>query len=825
MTLSPLPIDAQLPEIVRAMRELKSLVLTATPGAGKTTRLPPELLQSVSGKILVLQPRRLAAVAACERVAMERGWKVGAEVGYQVRFESRVSSATRLIFMTDALLLRRLLDDPELNGVDLVVIDEFHERNLNQDLILGSLRELQELGSAIKILIMSATLETDNLLNFLPGSSHIEVPGMVFPLEIRHSQQPLRLRTDFEFFERATAAAESACGQTSGDVLMFLPGTGEIARVEEKLTERGLRRRILPLHGSLSLAHQQEVLKRGSSPRLILATNVAEASVTVPGVDFVIDTGVAKVMEMNPRSGFSSLELIRISLFNARQRAGRAAREKAGVCWRLWTEHEEVTQARELPPECRRVDLSQSLLWLANFGVSDFANFSWFEAPPAHLLNVCTRSLRETGALSADNHLTDFGRKLLRYPLPPRWGALLAKSEELGAGRLGARVAAMLNERDFADGAAANAGQECDIEHRLALLQDVLNGRRPGGVRLRQAETILQSARQLEDLVSKGPGEVELRRLLLLSQKDRLCRRRAGAERGVMVGGRGVRLNPQSQVRESEFFLALQGVDLPGQPDTMVSMACGLSKPFVLSTLKNEIETVEEIDFIEEKSQFFSKRVRKFRDLALDEPVLSPVDARQVQERMAENMIKKWNWIVSQNKKLGAWMERWRFLRQHAGDAVGEISDEEIVEIVKLAAFGKTKVSEVVEADWISYLEMVLPKESVRVLRDQVPEMFAAPSGFSHRIHYGEGHSAYVEVRLQEIFGLLESPKVVFGKIPLTFRLLSPAYRPVQVTSDLAGFWRSGYKEVRKELRARYPKHSWPEDPYSAKPEAKGRRR
>ncbi len=422
--LVKLPIDGMLEQIVATVAAHQNVVLTATPGAGKTTRLPPALLQAVQGKILVLQPRRMAAVAACSRVAEERGFRIGGpEVGYQVRFDSRVSRDTRLIFMTDALALRQLLADSELGQVGLVIIDEFHERNLNQDLVLGCLRELQELGSPIKILVMSATLDTRKLLDFLPGSVLVDVPGVIHPLEIRHSTYPLSQRTDFEFIERVVGTVELACEEQRGDVLVFLPGVGEIHRVREKLEERRSAREIQVLHGSLQLNEQQKVLRGGGErPRVILSTNVAEASVTVDGVDAVVDCGLARVLQTDWKTGFSALELSRIALFNARQRSGRAARQGPGVAWRLWTIHEEVTQVAELPAEVERSDLSAAFLLLAHLGVSDFANFSWLDSPPTALMKLAVHSLRAMGALDSSNRLTDLGRRLNQFPLPPRWG-------------------------------------------------------------------------------------------------------------------------------------------------------------------------------------------------------------------------------------------------------------------------------------------------------------------------------------------------------------------------------------------------------------------
>lgn len=839
--MNSLPIDSLLPEIVAGVKKHSNSILTATPGAGKTTRLPPELLKIFDGvehqitgqktqqKIVVLQPRRMAAVSACYRVAEERGWTVGEEVGYQVRFESKVSKNTRLIFMTDALLLRKMVDDPELNDIGLVVLDEFHERTLNQDLLLGALRELQELGRDIKILVMSATLDVGALKKYLAVNDqsnqsdqavlHIDVPGKVFPLEIRHSQQALSLKTDYAFYDRVTLAVQQAVKETKGDVLVFLPGVGEIKRLEERLEKSfssagiAASRDIVSLHGSLSLSEQRKILTKPERPRVILSTNVAEASVTVQGVNYVIDTGLSKVMTVNPHSGFSALDLGRISKFNAKQRSGRAAREQAGTALRLWTTHEEHTQAEQLEPEVQRADLTSALLWLSHMGVRDFAKFSWLDRPQPPALNIALQSLQSMGALTKDNAITERGRRLMRFPLPPRLGLILLEAEEMGECRLGARVAALLSERDFAS-REISTGSECDVTDRLQLLEEKARG----------TETIRQTAEQLERLMKGEKGSSQdPQDLLLLSQRDRLCRRREKSARGLMVGGRGVKLDPKSQIHKSEFFLALAGVDLADQAETLVSIASGFDKAQILKTFANDIQTEESIHFVEDKEAFYLSRVRTLYGLPLEDASLKPVNASDVQDKLAEVLLPKWDWLVSKNEALKNWMFRWNFLCHHLPEYKESLGESQIAQALSMACYGKSSVKAVLEDNLVGFLEMNIDANAVKVLNNQVPEKFLAPSGVKHSIEYSD--IPYVDIRLQEIFGLLESPKVLFDKIPITFRLLGPNFRPVQITADLKNFWKQGYAEVRKELRIRYPKHSWPEDPYMAVPEAKGRRR
>jgi ATP-dependent helicase HrpB len=814
--MTKLPIDSYLPSIVRSIQQSQNTVLTASPGAGKTTRLPAELLSVTKGQILVLAPRRMAAFSACIRVCEERGWQVGIEAGYQVRFESRKSPQTRLIYMTDALLIKRMIDDPNLVGVDLVVIDEFHERNLHQDLLLASLRELQELGSSIKILVMSATLDVQKTARFLGDSTIIDVPGNVYPLNLRYSKSPLSQKTDREFFDRVWSAISTAASETKGDILVFLPGTGEISRLQETLSGKIAKREIVALHGSLPLAAQQKVLAPAECARIILATNVAEASVTVEGVDWVIDTGLARMTRINSHSGFTSLDLNRISQFSARQRAGRAARQGPGTCVRLWTQYEEQTQVVESVAECQRVDLSSALLWLAHQGIVNFKQFLWFEIPPLRLIEAASIFLKDLGALDTDGRINAFGKKLVRYPLPPRLGALLALGDQNHAGSTAAQVAAILSERDFLDFEETHANTECDILHRLDLLRE-----RRG----RHVQSVIESAKQMQQQVGFGYADDHLvKTLLLQTHADRLCRRRTGSDRALMIGGRGVRLHKNSQVRHSEFFVALQGIDLPGQPDTSVSIASGFSKDFLLEVLKNKVSVHEDIYFDEEKRKFYMRRTRQIADLIIEEPVLGLAASDQIADQMVEVLLQHWDWIIAQHLGLKEWIARWRFLESNDQRFTSELSHQVKRKAMAMASKGCTSVLEVLEQDLVSSLEANLSSSALKVLRTEVPSQFSAPSGVAHKILYEEA-GPFVEIRLQEIFGLLKTPMLMFGRVPITFRLLGPNFRPVQITRDLEGFWRGTYLEVRKELRARYPKHSWPEEPLSAKPEAKGRRR
>lgn len=845
-----LPIDQFIPDIQEKLSKGSNLIITAAPGAGKTTRLPPALLSIIAKKILVLEPRRMAAIAAAHRIAEECNWTVGEEIGYQVRFANKTSKKTRLIFMTEALLARQLLDDPELIDVDLVILDEFHERSLNVDLALGLIRELQELGRDIKILVMSATLEADKISAYLGNCPIISVPGKLFELNIEYQKNSQSLQTLPTFFENLYQTIRHAQAKTQNDILVFLPGVGEISRAIDGLQSwsDSLKIDLVPLHGALNLDDQRKALKKGSRQRIIFSTNIAESSVTLDGVNTVIDSGLAKNMRQDYRTGFARLELGRISLSSAIQRAGRAARQYPGTCYRLWNKMDELSFTKSEIPEVQRTDLTESILFLAAQGVRDFQNFSWFEKPSAIAIDKAIQYLRLARALDSNHVITELGRKILYFPLPVRLAKLMLVAVDRDALQLGANLAAILQERDFVrkDTISSFLGDklECDIAVRLDLLHTYqISGRASREVNFTALQTVDQSARQVASLAKKISDEktsnkktvvkdtdhLELRTLLLKAYPDRLCRRRGSTERALMVGGRGVKLQTESLVKSSEFFVALNGVEGSSDTETMVSLACGFSKDFILSHFKDEITKAREITFIEEKGQFFNREYKSLFGLPLEEPSLTPANAKEVAEKLPFILRDKWDLVLKNNEDLTAWWMRLEFLKKHQGlPADLEIDSkmqDMLLEAFAQAALGETKMQSVFNKDLVFFFESVFPHELIQTLRKELPDRIEVPSGSKIKVHYPLDKAPYLEVRIQEVFGLQETPKVLFGKMPVTFHLLGPNFRPVQVTSSLESFWKNGYPEVRKELRIKYPKHQWPENPEDGTPEAKGRRR
>lgn len=816
MSKISLPIDRSLPEIVTSLGRHPHLVLTAAPGAGKTTRLPPALLQACTGKILVLEPRRMAAIAAASRIAEENGWVAGQEVGWQVRFENKTSADTRLVFLTEALLARKMIQDPELSGVDIVILDEFHERSLHSDVTLGLLRELVEMGRELKIVVMSATLTAERISKYLFDAPVMEIPGQLHELEIEHQREPQRLATGPEFIDRIVDAVRDVTATGSRDTLVFLPGTGEINRAHERLNSASWAKDfdILPLHGSLPLQEQRRALQAGDRRRVILSTNVAESSVTVDGVDRVIDSGLARKSRFDSRTGFSRLELGRISLNSAIQRAGRSARQFPGKCLRLWSKHDEHSMTKDEIPEIQRGDLSEALLLLSRQGVRDFAQFPWFEAPPAALLKAATDSLRLLGALDHDNALTEEGHAILRYPTAPRVALLLREGARKGDQQRVAKAAAILQERDFLDEqqAKSHLGEswECDLHLRLSLMD-----RWAPKTTKAAAEQFSRLASRDEARQISKPDE-DLREVLMTAFADRLCRRRGGGERARMVGGRGVKLGPGSVVRKSEFFLALNGREVEGDSDTRIEWACGLEKEFVLQALADRIEKREEPVVDEERGKVYLETARYFGDLALEEPSRKIADAETVARHLPRLCQARFTELRKKNEALDRWIERWDFLRAKTDESLPSLSEGEAqLRALEQACFGETSLEAVAAKDLVFFFETEAGPEAQR-LRRELPDALTVPSGRSHRVFYPADRDPYMEVRLQEVFGWKQNPAVLGGKIPVILHLLAPNHRPVQVTGDLASFWSSGYIEVRKELRARYPKHSWPDDPTTA---------
>ncbi|MBY0316033.1 MAG: ATP-dependent helicase HrpB [Bdellovibrionales bacterium] len=818
--LSPLPVDLIIPSIKQAFVNAQSLVISAAPGAGKTTRIPPALSSMVEKQVWVLEPRRIAAISAAQRIADENGWVVGQEVGYQVRFDNKFSVGTKILFLTEALLLRKLLQDPDLRQVACVVLDEFHERSLHVDMALGALKELQELSRPdLKIVVMSATLDASPLSQYLGGAPVIDSPGKVFPLEIIHDDKPLQLQTGFDFIERMRKLIHKAIYDNSeGDVLCFLPGRGEIERLkralEESLSDSVL---ILPLHGQLSLVEQKAaILPSNTHRKIILSTNLAESSLTVEGVRIVVDCGLARLQMQDQKTGFESLKLAKISKASATQRAGRAARLGPGRVYRAWTIHDEKSMHSFETAEIHRVDLSEALLLLAAIGVTHSESFAWFELPPARSLQMAKSLLLNIGAITTDGGLTELGQKLQRFPLHPRLAKLLIVGLEKGVSQFTCELAALLSE-GRAIGSEIHSQRENDLMARWEEWKK--NKTHP------KFKTVNRAVEQLQDLVknqdSKKPTDELLEKILLEVYPDRLCRRRRSeGSDAKMVGGRGVRLHQDSSVKNSLFFVALEISEGRDASHALVFQAAGIHPQTIEEKLIPEAVSVWDVEWDEEKQKFYTVESLQWRGLAVSAEKRRPALPDEIKERLVDVALQRWDSILQKNDELSSLLSRIQFL--HTQNSEWPLLDEEkIREALTLACYGENSLAAVEQKKLDTYFENSLEEKHLAALKRDCPTHWTAPTGNRFRIQYTSEQGPQVEVRLQELFGLKHTPSVA-GQ-PVTLTLLAPNYRPVQVTRDIESFWKNAYMDVRKEMRARYPKHSWPEDPLNAAPQSKGR--
>jgi ATP-dependent helicase HrpB len=820
---TPLPIDASIPGLLDSLRKQNNLVVSAAPGAGKTTRLPPAILTVTKGQVWVLEPRRIAAISASQRIADENGWKLGEEVGYQVRFENKSSPRTKLLFLTEALLLRRLLRDPELKEVGCVVLDEFHERSLHVDLALGALRELQELARPdLKIVVMSATLNAGPLATYLGDAPVADIPGKIFPLEIRYEEKSQLLRTGPDFTERMRRLIQKALAeQKEGDLLCFLPGRGEIERLRGDLGAYAEERNIavLPLHGSLDINEQRAALQPLPGRRkIILSTNVAESSLTVEGVRIVVDSGLQRLAQLHPRTGFESLDLVRISKASAIQRAGRAARRGPGVVYRAWMQFDELSMKDFDPAELYRTDLSESLLLLSALGVSKFESFSWFEAPHPKALASARSFLQAMGAIREDGSLSELGRRLRDFPVHPRLAKLLLAGEAQGIGSFAAELAALLSE----PGAKASSAYG-EAENDLWLRWEDWK-RNAGQMRYRN---ISRAADQLRGLVNKSEShnnlEEKMPALLLSAYADRLCRRRRAHEpQAKMTGGRGVKLHSDSTVRASEYFVAVEISEGRDVAETLVFQAVGIPNWLIEKDILPRAEAVTQLEWDDEKKRFWALEGKEWQGLKIGSEHRRPAQASEVEGKLTDIAFSRWKRLLADNEALGNWWKRLTFLAK-IRDEFPVLEEEKIREALDMATYGENSLEALSKKDLVPFFENLLGGAHKESLNRECPSHWVVPTGNRMQIKYTEDQGPSVEVRLQELFGLASAPTVA-GQ-PLTLFLLAPNYRPVQVTRDLPSFWKNGYPEVRKELRLRYPKHSWPDDPLTAVPQAKGRPR
>jgi ATP-dependent helicase HrpB len=836
----------------------RDAVLQAPTGAGKSTLVPLALLQEdfVAGrKILMLEPRRLAARAVAGRMASLLGERVGDTVGYRMRLDTRVSRATRIEVVTEGVLTRLLQEDPVLEQVGCLIFDEYHERSLAADLGLAfALDARRELGATFRVLVMSATLDGERVASLLGDAEVVTVPGRSFPVELRYLGRALPLLpaapgsaagmvAAAQSLERVvTSAVRRALSESAGDVLVFLPGAGEIRRVEALLLEAELpaQLQLLPLYGDMSAAAQDAVLAPAASGsrKLVLATNIAETSLTIPGVTAVVDSGLVRRSHFDPATGMSRLEVSRISRAASEQRAGRAGRVAPGICYRLWSEGAHASLAPATAPEILEADLAPLALELARWGADDAAQLQWLDAPPAASLQQARELLARLDALNAQGRMTAVGRDMARLPVHPRLAHMLLAARSLDAVELAAQLAALLSERDVLRRSAGGGQQDPDIRSRLELLRGGSAG--DGGDR-NLLERVQRSARLLAAAAQALPGAAALSRkpapppelagaLLALAFPDRIGQRREGSGgRYLLANGRGAAFAGKVSLAREEFIVAVELDDR--EREARIDLAAPLTRALLERLFQGRIVTEARFGWRPREGAVLARRVRRLDALLLEDTQQPAADDERAAAAMLEGVRQLGLQALPWDADSRGLQARLEFVRALHRDDLGDwpASDDAAL-TVSLERWllphlgGITRREQLARVPLAAALRGRLGASQQRALEALAPRELMVPSGSHIRIDYVDANAPCISVRLQEVFGLIETPRIADGAIPLTFKLLSPAQRPVQITRDLAGFWRSGYLEVRKHLRGRYPKHHWPDNPLQALPTRGARR-
>jgi ATP-dependent helicase HrpB len=850
---TPLPIDAVLDELSQTLEGHNAAVLVAPPGAGKTTRVPLALLDApwaIGKKIIVLEPRRIAARASAERMAKTLGERAGETVGYRVRFGSKISRKTRIEVVTEGIFSRQILDDPELSGVAAVLFDEFHERSLDADLGLALARDAQTgLREDLRLLVMSATLDGARVARLLGEAPVIASEGRAFAVETRY----LGRKVDAPLERQMADAIATALRADPGSVLAFLPGAAEIRRTQNFLAERihDDTIEVVPLFGALEAAVQDRAIAPAPKGhrKVVLATSIAETSLTIEGVRIVVDSGLARVPRYEPDIGLTRLETVRASRAAVDQRRGRAGRTEPGICYRLWDEPQTASLAAFTQPEILSADLSSLVLDLAQWGVSDPATLSFLDPPPVPALKEAKSLLHELGALDLDGRITAEGKSLRALALPPRLARMIVDSHRFGAGAEAAEIAAVLTERGL-------GGDSADLNVRLdqfrrdrsqratsarelarrwaaqvassdaASSPSPLAGEGRGGgattaVSVRGTPTPNPSPQGGGERKDSRPSDEEPSTgvMLAFAFPDRVARNRGNGS-FVLANGRGAAVEQTSALARAPYIAVgeLTGTAAAGR----ILLAAPITQAEIELHFADQIETADEISFDRGALALRARRKRTLHAITLSEAPLALTPSEATARILSDGLIAIGLDKLPWSKPSKQWRDRVMFLRKAEGESWPDLSDDALAarreDWLVPALYDKTALKELSAGDLSDALSTLLPWELRARLEREAPTHFEAPTGTMLAIDYEAEQGPTIAVRLQELFGLNTHPSIANGAVPLVLELLSPAQRPVQVTRDLPGFWRGSYAAVRSDLRGRYPRHPWPEDPANALP-------
>lgn len=825
---APLPIDEALPALTAALVRGTSTVLVAPPGAGKTTRVPLALLEAPWRKdrrVLVLEPRRLAARGAAERMAKTLGQPLGGTVGMRARLGTKVGPATRIEVVTEGVFTRMILDDPSLEGVAAVLFDEFHERSLDADLGLALALDCQSgLRDDLRILVMSATLDGARVATLLGANAPvIESRGRMYPVETRYAGRDPSLRLE----DQMAAVITRALAAEQGSVLAFLPGQSEIRRTEERLAERIQDGRIdpdvilAPLYGAMDTVAQDLAVSPAPPRRrkVVLATSIAETSLTIDGVRVVVDCGLARVPRYEPDVGVTRLETVRVSRASADQRRGRAGRTEPGVCYRLWDEPQNLAMRPFNAPEMTQASLTGLVLDCAEWGAVDPLSLSWLDPPPPAALAAAQRELAALGALDADGRITALGRRIRALPLPPRLAAMVLAAARVGAERDAAEIAAVIVERGL-------GGNDPDLTTRIAAFRRE---------RSRRADEARNLARRWAEAArpERTPGRSENAKLstpalLAIAYPDRIAKARDGS-RGefLLANGRGAILDPGLALAGSAYLVVaeIQGAAAQGR----IMLAAPAAESEILEVAKDRIHEAYEVAFDTAARAVRARRVRRLDSIPLKSETRPVQPGPEVTVALATGIaalgIDRLPWSKSQSQL----RDRIGFLRASGMEELPDLSDDTLAATAAewLAPYleGKTRLNEIGADDLGSALDALVPWSIRQTIDTEAPTHFTAPTGNGHAIDYEGPQAPALHIRVQELFGLKSHPSIARGKRPLTLHLLSPASRPIQITKDLPGFWAGSWAAVKTEMKGRYPRHAWPDDPANATPTSRAKPR
>ncbi len=813
--LPELPVSHVLPDISAALGKEKRAVLSAPPGAGKTTLVPLHLLNQPwreDGKIILLEPRRLAARAAAGRMASLLGEQVGDTVGYRMRLDNRISARTRIEVVTEGVFARMILDDPELSGVSTVIFDEFHERSLDADFGLALALDVQSaLREDLRILVMSATLDVERVAALLDHPPVIESMGRAFPIDIRYQDRPGGERIEDAMVR---AIVESHASET-GSILSFLPGQAEISRTAERLEGRfGPETLIAPLYGNLSQKEQDAAIRPASpgTRKIVLATSIAETSITIDGVRIVIDSGLQRLPVFEASTGITRLETVRVSRASADQRAGRAGRTEPGIAIRLWHQGQTAALPAFTPPQILSSDLSGLVLDLAHWGVQDTKSLAFVDQPPEATIREARALLLQLGALDKDGALTARGKVMRGLALPPRLAAMVVSAGETGHAKDAALISVLLTEQGL-------GGNSIDLEDRLRRFRNEKGER---------AEASRRLAGRLADGLNRVSSNepVLAGQLLLHAFPDRIALQRGGRGRYLMANGRGAELAETERLAGSQMLVI---ADLTGRAaQGRILAAAEVSRADIEAELPGEIRTDDQTFFDKQSRQVRARRATRLGAIVFDEAPLPRPTGEAVSKALAEGLREIGLDQLPFSKEAQQLRERIGFLHRSIGEPWPEMSDEALLDRMddwfipfQMDARGLADIS---AAGLSNGLMALVPHDLQRDLARLAPTHFEAPTGQRHPIQY-DGEEPILTIRVQELFGLRQHPAVAGGRLPLLLELTSPAHRPIQTTRDLPGFWAGSWRDVRADMRGRYPRHPWPERPEDAAPTTRAKPR